>query len=138
MRVSLAFHLIGLVLWVGGLVILPRILKGLAPVSGQVPEVVSVARRVFFGFIVSGFVIALGTGLFQFVEGGGASVYMKQGWFHTKLTFILVLLVATALLAAELARGKRGEALRPGRLLAVHAMSALSLIVITLFTFIGR
>ena len=138
MRISLAFHIVGLVLWVGGLIILPRIMKGFAGGGATTGEAQAMIPRVFFGYIVPGFAIAIVTGLYQFFEGGGASVYMKQGWFHGKLTFIILLVIATVLLATEVSKTKSGGVLSKGKLGAIHGIAAGSLILITLLTLVGR
>ena len=138
MKTSLAFHIVGLTLWVGGLVIIPRIMKG---IKGETPESVllgNAIRRVFLGFVVSGFVISLLTGIFQLETNGGPAVYMKQGWFHGKLTFVCLLVLATALLWGEVVKLKKGRPLSAKKLIAIHAISALSLIAIPFLTFLGR
>ncbi len=137
MQLSLGFHIIGMVLWLGGLVMIPRIMKGLIDNKGDLAVVGPTLKRAYFGFTVSGMVLALITGIIQFFIGGGASHYMKQGWFHGKLTFLIVLLVVTVILGGEIA--KMGSApLKSGKLLALHIVSASALIIIVLMTMLGR
>ncbi len=138
MHISFAFHLIGIVLWLGGLILLPRVMKAIAelPQEAAAKAMLGV-RRVFWGFVMSGFVISLVSGLGQ-VIGGGVGYYLKAGWFHGKLTFVILLLVATAFLTMEILKSARGEALNPRKLMMVHGIGALSLVVIVFLTFLGR
>ena len=137
MQLSLGLHIVGMVLWMGGLIMIPRILKGLIDSKSDLASIGPVLKRVFFGFTVSGMVISLVTGIIQFFIGGGAGHYMKQGWFHGKLTFLIILIVVTVILGGEIA--KIGSApLKSGKLLALHIISASALIIIVLMTMLGR
>lgn len=131
MIASLTLHIIGLVLWVGGLILLPRFIVVAPPASfGGV-------RRVFWGFVVAGGVIAAASGLYQIAQRG-AAFYFSQGWFHTKLTLVGVLVVLTALLGSEIARGASGRGARASRLMMIHGISALSMAAIVFLTINGR
>ena len=138
MRISLALHIIGIVFWLGGLILLPRVMKGVEGIPQPGASLPMQLKRVFFGFVLGGFGLSLVSGVYQFFLGGGFAVYMKHGWFHGKLTLVAVLLAATLFLAMEIKKGARGEAYNQGRLLAIHAASASSLFIIVFLTFMLR
>ncbi len=133
MRFSLALHIIGVVFWLGGLILLPRLMK-LALQSGtSSAQLKPIGKRAFFGYLLPGAIITVVSGLYQLFSLG-ASLYFKQGWFHTKLTFVVVLLIATALLWIELRR----EQLRGGRLMMIHGIGAAMLLIVVFLTFLSR
>lgn len=134
MTYSLALHLIGLVLWIGGLVLVPRMMRLTLENRGGMAVAV---RRVFWGYLIPGFVLTLITGLYQF-DIGGRTAYFSQGWFHGKLLFLVVLVVITVLLATDVKRYAGAERVSPGRLMAIHGTAALSLILIMILMKVMR
>lgn len=117
--------------------ILSRIMTGLSSPYLASDPLVGAIRRAFWGFAVSGAVIALVSGLYQLIIGG-VGFYMKQGWFHGKLTLVIVLLVLTVILAVQVAATKRAEPIKIGLVRAVHGITGFCLIVIVFLTFLGR
>ena len=122
--------------------ILTRILKIFchqlpAEASAGMDGLRKVVKKLMFGFVLPGVVVAIGTGVFQIVTIGMA-YYMKQGWFHAKLSLVLILLVVTFLTFQEVMKVKRGEVLAPSRLIMLHVLSSLSLIVIVFLTILSR
>ncbi len=138
MKVSLAFHIVGIVFWLGGVILLPRILKSFVEAPALIPAGGAAIKKVFTTFIVPGAIITLATGIFQLLEGGGVAFYMKQHWFHGKATFIIVVLVATVLLNFEVEKVARGIVPSRAKLGAIHGLAAHSLIVISYMTLTGR
>lgn len=124
MQISLAFHIIGFVLWAGGLMLLTRILS--LGIKNNVP-VTPLARRLMLGYIFPGLVISLLSGLHQ-LSVKGLSFYFSQGWFHTKLTLVVLLFVATVLTWVEIQRALSGMTARKGILGASHGLAALALL----------
>lgn len=85
-----AFHLIGIVLWFGSLLQVTRMLKSHARApEGARATLHDIERRtqLFIGF--PGLLIVLLTGIHMLMQGDPAA-YFKQGWFHMKLTLVLV------------------------------------------------
>ena len=138
MKISIAIHLVGIVFWIGGVLLLPRIMKALVDAPQAAAALAPALKKVFFGFIVPGIVMVILTGVFQFFVGGGFGLYMKQGWFHGKLTFVILLLVATALLFGEVSKVISGGSPSRAKLGAIHGITALSLVAIVFLTIIGR
>lgn len=142
MRYSIAFHIVGLVMWLGGLMILTRCLKIFsAPFSAESKPVLdgfrNIVKRLLYGFIVPGALVSLVSGLYQLFTVG-PDVYMKQGWFHSKLTLVAILFVVTFVVAMQVSKAGRGEVLDKGKLMMLHAISSLSLIAIVFLTMISR
>lgn len=133
MQWSFVFHLLGIIFWAGGLLILTRFARVLVNAEARSPEFVSTIRKTWFIYVLHGMVFTLLTGFYQ-LFAGGVGVYMKQGWFHGKLTLVLILLIATVLFALEVRRIGEGDAPRSGRLRAVQILTALSVVGIIVFT----
>lgn len=142
MTVSLAFHLVGMIMWLGSLLIITRILRAFAdaPSSslGQPGEVLrSVISRAWAGFGIGGLLISLISGLYQ-ISVKGFAYYMQQGWFHGKLTFIIILLVDSYLVHRNVAAVSKGGSVSRKTVGVLHGLAGLSLIVIVFMTMLGR
>lgn len=136
MQLSIAFHIIGFVLWVGGSIILARALA-VAVAEGSDAPVRNWAWSGFVGYIVPGAILTLVTGIYQLLTRG-MPFYFAQGWFHAKLTLVLVMLVGTLILGIKAKAMSRGELVKKGALMAVHGIAALMLIGGVLLTILGR
>jgi len=134
MQVSIAFHLIGMVMWVGGLMIITKLAKMAA--AGQ-PAMFAPLRRTYFSFVIGGLTVSLVSGLYQIMSQGMA-FYMKQGWFHGKLTCLIILFVVTAVLGAKLTAATKGESVAPGTFGKLHALTGAMLLAIVILTSIVR
>jgi uncharacterized membrane protein len=115
-NISISLHLIGIVLWVGGLLGISSFLK-----RGD-----SDINAPFYGFCLPGMLLTLGTGLYQLFSKG-AAYYFHQAWFHTKLIFVVVLLISTFLV------WKGAKRAMP----AVQILASISLIIIIFSTIFG-
>ena len=135
-KVSIALHIIGIVMWAGGLMIVTRFLKVFTEAGAGTPALGAMTSRVFHGYVLGGSVLALLTGLYQLLYRG-AAFYFAQGWFHGKLTFILLLLVVTVLAFADVKKAKGGVTLARGRIGALHGLTGLALLGIVFLTVIG-
>ncbi len=133
MPVSIAFHLLGLVFWIGGLLFASSIIK-YAPLGGPT-AIQTLSKKTLFGYIVPGLLLMISSGLYQLMTGG-LSVYMKQGWMHTKLTFIVILIWSTIMLSLALIRISKGQSVNPKIGSIHHGIVALCLTVIIFLTII--
>ena len=96
-----------------------------------------VARKLFLGFIVSGMILTTLSGVFQlFYRGIG--FYMSQGWFHTKLTLVLILFGVTLVTFFLVQKYQRGEALSLSKINMLHGLTGLALVAIVFLTMLGR
>lgn len=141
MAYSLAIHVVGIVFWVGGLLVLTRMLK-LSSVEGALPdgartEVAKMVKRSYFGLVIAGVVLSLVTGVYQILERG-IGFYMAQGWFHGKLTLVIVLLVVTAVFGVQVRNAASGKPVKPGLVGMMHGLTSGILLVVALLTLVGR
>ncbi|MBN8550870.1 MAG: CopD family protein [Deltaproteobacteria bacterium] len=139
MQWSLAFHIIGVVLWLGGLLLLTRFAR-LTTEPGFLPNAAfsSLVRKSWFIYVIHGVALVLITGLYQILAGGGFGVYFKQGWFHGKITLVMVLLVATVMLGMDIQRIAQSLPANPRRLRTVQMLALLSLFGIVFLTKVFR
>lgn len=142
MEISLALHIIGLILWIGSLLILTRCMKIFTKSFPKEAEdgiagFRTTVKRLFYGFCLPGLAVSLGSGLYQFSQRG-AAYYMKLGWFHTKLTLVFVLFIVTFLLAQEIKKISAQITISSGKTIALHAISSTCMIIIVFLTILNR
>lgn len=136
MKVSLAFHLIGIIFWAGSLLVLTRLLSA-ASVEPLSPAISALMRRSYFGFTIAGLVIAAATGIFQIFQSG-LDVYMKQGWFHGKLTFLLLLVGVTVAVGLQISKINAGGIVSRKAAGMLHGLTSLAIVAVILLTMLGR
>src|SRR5262245_46998439 len=129
MAFSLAFHIVGIVMWLGGLMIITRCIKLFSGDAQVARSAAPMLRRLFFGFVVAGLVVAACSGVYQ-LSSFGVGAYMKQGWFHTKLTLVLALLVVTFFVPRTIAKLVEDPAAAGKRAMALHGASGALLLAI--------
>lgn len=124
----LTFHLLGVVLWTGGLLAISRMAAYHTVEAPEVqPRFAWVEWRMYWLVAVPGLVITLITaaGLLS----TGPLPYMSLGWFHAKLGLVVLLLVLHAVLHVKLKALKaRPEGQRKAVFSAVHGTIGLTLI----------
>lgn len=141
MKISFALHVIGLVMWPGALMILTRFMKLLCnPGGAAASEIAALSKRVFSGFVLPGLFLSLVSGIYQIfhtsVEGFG--YYKTQGWFHTKLTLVVLLIVLTFVILSQIKKAAAGQTLSRGKVTFLHAAVSSILVVVVFLTFLGR
>ena len=135
---SLGLHIVGLIFWLGPLLTLTRLLKVAGASSSSDEGMTKLVRMTWFGFVLPGAAITLGTGMFQLIAYKGMSFYMQQGWMHAKFTLILLLLVLTALTGLQVRSFSAGEGVQAKRLAAIHGIVSLLIVVTVLLTLLSR
>lgn len=132
MKLSLALHLVGIVLWMGSLIVLTRIVAIAA--RGQLPanDTCSVVLRFFSRYTMFGMGLTLVTGFYQLMSMGMAA-YMKQGWFHGKLTLVIIAVIAT-LMFPKAANALKGVGAAARTAMTIHGIIGLCLIIIVTLT----
>jgi uncharacterized membrane protein len=91
---AVLLHLLGLVMWVGGLLAVSLMLSRVGGLSKpEVDGVVSSAAAVERTLSLPGFLFALLAGLYLLLAADLSSKPMKQGWMHIKLTLVFLGLV---------------------------------------------
>lgn len=133
MQFSFAIHIIGIIFWIGGLLILTRFAQAFTEVSQPSEKIRAVLKKSWWLYVIHGVGLTVVTGTYQLIAGGVGS-YMKQGWFHAKLTFVLVLCVATIMLGMQMAKIARTEVASGKVLRLVQVLTAVSLVAIVVMT----
>ena len=134
-------HLLGMVIYVGGFLALTRMVGH--AVKFETVESRADAYRVFrrmHKFVDwGGLAITVICGLILFIKDPWAKDYMKQGYFHMKLTFFLVLVVVDVIFSRKLFSMK-AEGPQPKRALfsALHGVAALMVVGMLISIFVVR
>lgn len=138
-QVSLGFHIIGIVLWIGGLMVTAGLIRYFEKTDGarNGPAYAALTKRYFYAMTLPGLVIALCSGTYQLLTNG-ISFYMQQGWFHGKLTLVLILFVVTLMVGLGVARVQRGDAVNGKKFGAMHGVIGTIFLLIIFLTYIGR
>ena len=134
MALYLTLHLIGITLWVGGMLLLTRMLRWMLSTNAFDERARLFIKRLYLCYLLPGAGLTLAAGILQLVTVG-IPFYMQQGWFHAKLTFVIVLLVSTALLGRDLSIPGR---LSAGRALVYHGITGATLLAAVALTLFGR
>lgn len=102
--------------------------------KGQLPptETCNVVLRFFSRYTMFGMLLTLVTGVYQLVTMGMSS-YMKQGWFHGKLTLVIVAIVAT-LMFPKAANALKGVGAASRTAMTIHGIVGLILIIVVTLT----
>jgi uncharacterized membrane protein len=131
-----AFHIVGLILWMGGLVTLARLLghhSGLESKEAR-DALIPFEKKSYLMAILPGFLLTLGTGLVLFV-GNGVSYYLdpKGAWgatFHLKLTLVVVLIALDQFVFFKMRKLHGGDEGSRGLFMALHGIIGLLFVVI--------
>ena len=98
-------HLVGIVLWLGGMINLSLILSRTASLDAEFQQRLAPAGRAFrTGGLWAGAFLVLISGIAVVVM---SPEYFKMGWFHAKLTLVLAMLGAQGWLDSQVARWLR-------------------------------
>jgi uncharacterized membrane protein len=111
-------------------------------VGGGLPEtarieIAKAIKRGYFGFVISGLTLTLLTGLYQ-IFARGMAFYMAQGWFHGKLTLVLVLIVASVVFGAQVKAAVDGRTVKAGTVGMIHGLASATLVLVAFLTLVGR
>lgn len=140
MNISFAFHILGVVFWAGGLIVLSRILRVFTVQDAETENcsrLVKACGAIWRGFALPGMGIVLLSGIYQTILGG-VGVYMKQGWFHGKLTAIMALVGITVYAGLLVARISQGRVVSRGALAFLHGGTSALLAIILFLVYVGR
>lgn len=129
-------HVVGLILWMGGLITLARLLgHHVSLTSKEAREaLIPFESKSYFMAVLPGFLLALISGVLLIVMKGPA-VYFAPGaaWgltFHIKLTLVIALIVLDQLVAAKMRKVHREDTGNRGFFMATHGIVGLLMIVI--------
>ena len=133
MRWLLAFHVVGVVLWMGSLMALSRILGFHTREPANVrPRFSFLEGRLDFFAAVPGAIVALGTGL-AMIAMEPAGWFAAAGWLHWKLMLVFVIAAIHLQLMVRhrrLARQRADQVIPRGFFAAAHGILGLLLIAV--------
>lgn len=129
-----ALHLVGAILWVGGVAFVGILAMAAATAEVEPQKVARLGRIGVLARVTVGMGLAWVAGLLMLVPNF-ADVYARAGWMHAKLTMILVASGLTGALSGHLRKAANGDvALSPGK---VRGLSSAVLAVATLIVFLA-
>ncbi len=131
-----AFHIVGLILWLGGLVTLARLLghhAGLESAEAR-KALVSFEKKSYLMAVLPGFLLVLGTGV-ALLLGNGMGYYMdpKGAWgatFHLKLTIVFILIGLDQFVFFKMRKLHAEDEGNRGLFMALHGIIGLLFIVV--------
>lgn len=140
MNVLLALHIIGIIVWMGALMMLSRLLGMHCEL--EAPEARAALERfehrTYFWAVVPGGLLTLGTGFTMlFFKGASAGHYLQPDgpWgatFHLKLTLVFVIIVFDLLVMQRMKKLHRDDEGTKRVFAVLHGMIGLAFIVIVL------
>lgn len=129
------FHIIGFIFWVGGLLDISRILGYHVKEEINVQERLSwMEFRMFWFVSTPGLIVTYAMGILLFFSGGGVPVYLKgAGWFHAKLTAIVVLTIIHFIIGKSLMNlREEPKQCSPAKFKAMHGIAGLCVTAIVI------
>ena len=140
MQWILGLHVIGIIVWMGGLVTLARLVGHHAGLESKEARasLVRFERRSYFAAILPGFLLALFTGLTMLLfKGNGIGHYLSADgpWgatFHAKLTLVAILIVLDQLILSKMRKLHREDVGSKPFFMATHGIVGLIFMIIVL------
>jgi protoporphyrinogen IX oxidase len=131
----LAFHVFGVILWLGSLLVLSSLLGLVAEEVGVAKERFLVAARRLFDISANGGALAtIGFGIWLIFLDPSV---LRQGWLHIKLLLVLVLIVLHARMYRRINALEAEPSLANRREFAMmHGIFSLILLAILLLVFL--
>mgnify|MGYP002623279849 CR=1 FL=1 len=134
-------HVLGMVVYVGGFLTLTRLMgRAVAYESAQSrADAYRTFRRMHKFVDWGGFGIMLVSGVWLLVADPAGKAYMKQGYFHMKLTFVLLLVGLDVYLSMKLFRlDPRAAQPKPSTFKVIHGAAGLALVAVLIAVFVIR
>lgn len=137
-----ALHIIGIILWMGGLFMLARHL-GMHTERADAPDAAlkDYESKSYYMVVLPGFLLTLGTGLYALIDAPARYLSVSDGaWgttFHIKLTLIVVLIVIDQVIHLRMRHFHNKGFGKRKLFMALHGVVGLSFIVIV-FLMKGR
>lgn len=121
----LVFHILGIVLWVGSLLVVTQLMAAHAQTgSAEVREILGkIEGKVFGGGVHLGAIITIISGFLIFSIN--PEYYGRATWMHIKLGLVLVFIVLDVLAYLAHRKLRAGGNLSRGRCMALHGIAAL-------------
>ena len=137
---SFVFHLLGAVLWLGGLLALSRVMVHMARQPASMRPGLALLGTRFNILATLGAALSLSSGLYQLSLWPDGS-FRHAGWLHAKVTLVLILVAVHALCLMKLKQWQKlpdHSALPRGLASALHGVIGLALIGILMAVYLGK
>lgn len=134
---TLVFHILGIVFWLGSLLVITHVLAGDAESeSAEVHEVLGrLEAKVFNGIAHPGAVITILSGVILIY--GNADYYLHAAWLHVKLLLVVIIIVLDAVTYIRAKSFHAGRiVLRRGECMMLHGGIALMFIGILIMVLV--
>lgn len=124
-----AIHLLGIILWTGGLMNLTRMVSFHMQEEPEVQKRLHYIEDRIYKFVtLPGMILTLLAGFYMLSTN--MEFYMKQPWMHAKLLFVVIMIVVSALLQGKLKElGTNTEKQNPKMFKMLHGITGLMLIL---------
>jgi uncharacterized membrane protein len=134
-------HVLGMVIYAGGFLTLTRMLGHAVRFEDAQSrtDAYRILKRMHLFVDWGGLLLMLAAGLWLAIADPATKAYFTKGYFHMKLTFVLVLVVTDVVLSRKLF-GLRGEGEQPGPnfFRIVHGLAGLAVMGALLAVFVVR
>ncbi|MGM0559193.1 MAG: CopD family protein [Myxococcota bacterium] len=133
----IGLHVIGLILWMGGLFMLSRHVAVHTGIEGPKPDPVwkDWESKSYYIGVLPGFLITLGTGLYSLLANPALYLKADGPWgatFHAKLALVVVVIVLDQFFHFKMRKFHQTGEGGKGAFMAVHGVTALMFIGISL------
>ncbi len=107
-RLALATHLVGAILWIGGTLAAAWVAAFAARATPPVADALAGARRALRTFATPGMLLAWVGGLGMLIPSF-TTLYARAGWMHTKLLLLVVASALHGVLSARIRKAADGS-----------------------------
>lgn len=124
-----ALHVLGIILWAGGLMNLTRMISFHMQEEPEVQKRLHYIEDRIYKFVtLPGMIITLAMGVYMLMMN--MDYFMKQPWMHAKLLFVTIMIIMTAILQGKLKElGTVTDKQNPKMFKALHGITGLMLML---------
>lgn len=136
MAIIKAIHILGIILWTGGLMNLTRMIAFHMQEESEVQKRLHYIENRIFKFVtLPGLLVTLAAGLYMLSTN--MDYYMKQPWMHAKLLFVGIMLAITAIMQGKLSELATNHEKQPAKTFKMaHGITGLMLMLILFMIYV--
>ena len=132
----LGLHIVGIIMWLGGLMSLTRSLAHRARENPSDGNWESFEKKSYFAGVLPGMLIVIVTGsLMLMYKSGTAGAYFnpKLAWgatFHVKMTLVTIMIVISEAAMWKMRQFHKGKPIKRATFMALHGIAALLMLAV--------